>query len=136
MNAEVRDYWRRAQTTIETAAALAASDPDSAVSRAYYAAFYAVSALFLLEGRAFTRHATLENAVHRDLVKAGRWDVALGAAFSALLVLRDVGDYGGSRHATSEDARGAVENARRILAAVTRDAGERLNAFGSIENGE
>ena len=136
MNAEVRDYWHRAQTTIETADTLTASDPDSAVSRAYYAAFYAVSALFLLEDRAFTRHATLENAVHRDLVKAGRWDVGLGAAFSALLVLRDVGDYGGSHHATPEDARGAVENARRILSAVTRDAGERLVALGSRENGK
>lgn len=124
MNAEARDYWHRAKTSVETAAALSESDPDSSVSRAYYAAFYAVSALFLLDGRAFTRHATLENAVHRDLVKSGRWSVELGAAFSSLRLLRDVGDYGGNRHATTEDAHGAVENARHILAAVTRDAGE------------
>jgi len=132
VNAETRDAWQRARTTIETAASLAAHDPDSAVSRAYYAAFYAVSALFLLDGHTFVRHATVENAVHRDLVKKGRWDVELGAAFSALLLLRGVGDYGGMRHATLTDARGAVEKARRILVAVARETGWQLDETGTV----
>ena len=51
---------------------------DSAASRAYYAAFHAVTALFGLEGRTFAKHSALEAAVHRDLVKTGKWASDLG----------------------------------------------------------
>lgn len=132
MNAEVRDNWLRAQTALVTAAALAESDPDAAVSRAYYAAFYAVTALFLLEGRSFARHAGIQIAVHRDLVHTGRWEAALGADFSSLFLLRNVGDYGGIKHATTQDACGAVENARRILVAVARETGWQQNETGTV----
>ena len=65
--------WSRAQDALESASVLIGVDPDSAASRAYYAAFYAVSALFALEGRSFNKHTALESAVHRDLVRTGKW---------------------------------------------------------------
>jgi len=34
-----RNQWERAQRTVKTAVALIESDPESAASRAYYAAF-------------------------------------------------------------------------------------------------
>jgi uncharacterized protein (UPF0332 family) len=64
------------------------------VSRAYYAAFHAATALFALDGRIFTKHAALEAAVHRDLVKDGKWPGELGRDFSFCVELRGVGDYG------------------------------------------
>jgi hypothetical protein len=37
----------------------------------------------------------VEAAVHRDLVKSGRWDPSLARAYSELVILRQTGDYGG-----------------------------------------
>ena len=67
-----RTEWDRAVDALrESRLLLANSGLDGVVSRAYYAVFHAVTALFALEGRAFTKHSALEAAVHRDLVKAG-----------------------------------------------------------------
>jgi len=91
---------------------------DDAVSRAYYAAFHAVSALFTLEGREFHRHTAIRAAVHRDLVKSGRWPSSLGEAYSYLVRLRETGDYGGRSHVAAEEAREALVAAREIMSAV------------------
>lgn len=40
--------WQRALRTLETAKQDARTDPDSAASRAYYAAFHALTAIFAL----------------------------------------------------------------------------------------
>ena len=67
MNREAADLWERAGRALKTAEHWSQEDPDASVSRSYYAAFYAVSALFVVEGRTFAKHAAVEAAVHRDL---------------------------------------------------------------------
>lgn len=57
MNQEAADFWTRALQALRTASRTASADPDAAASRAYYAAFYAVSALFALEEKTFSRHS-------------------------------------------------------------------------------
>ena len=90
--------WNRAVDTLRDAHLLLANGRfDSAASRAYYAAFHAVTALFALEGRNLVKHSALAAAVHRDLVKAGRWSTDLGQDFSFCGELRGVGDYGDRR---------------------------------------
>ncbi len=64
-------FWDRAEKAQIVARHDLQISPDAAASRAYYAAFYAVSALFALEGRTFRKHSALEAAVHHDLVKMG-----------------------------------------------------------------
>ena len=89
------DQWDRAVDALRDAHLLLANSGfDGAASRAVYAAFHAVTALFALEGHVFTKHSALEAAVHRDLVKAGRWSADLGRDFSFCAELRGVGDYG------------------------------------------
>ena len=73
MTPEIEALWSRAIRSLWSARTIAGEDPDSAASRAYYAAFHAVTVLFKFEGRDFQRHTALEAAVHRDLVKAGKW---------------------------------------------------------------
>ena len=69
-----RIEWDRARDALRDAHLLLSNGGfDGAASRAYYAAFHAVTALFALEGRIFAKHSALEAAVHRDLVKPGRW---------------------------------------------------------------
>ena len=126
MTPEIENYWMRALQALQTAETLAESDPDAAASRAYYAAFYAVSALLAFKGISFSKHTAIERTVHRDLVRAGLWPMELGAGFSWLATLRYTGDYGGEDHVQPEDARIAVEKARLILQAVKDSAPEPL----------
>ncbi len=118
MNADAQTQWARAVRTLQTAELLVEADPDSAASRAYYAAFHAVSALFALTGQEYTKHSALEAAVHRDLVHAGLWNTALGQDYTFLAELRITGDYGGAKRVAAREAREAVLCARRILDAV------------------
>lgn len=112
------DLWQRTEEALRTAEADLAVSFDAAASRAYYAAFYAVSALFALEGREFVKHSAVHAAVHRDLVKNGRWPLDLGKDYSRLLRLRETGDYGGGRHIQEKEAREALSAATRIRGAV------------------
>ena len=118
MTIEVEDLWQRAETSLKAARALLSVDPDSAASRAYYAAFHGVSALFCAEGKTFSKHTAVLAAVHRDLVNTGRWTKELGADYSSLQVLRQIGDYGGGSHVEERDAVAAVDAAARIIEAV------------------
>jgi uncharacterized protein len=123
---EIEDYWRRALQALQTAETLADSDPDASASRAYYAAFYAVSALLAFQGVSFSKHTAIERAVHRDLVRTGLWPADVGAGFSWLATLRYTGDYGGEEHVQPEDAKTAVDKARLILRTVRDSAPEPL----------
>lgn len=118
MNEEAIGFWNRALKTSQSAKSLLLSDPDSSVSRSYYAAFYAVSALFVLQGRTFSKHSAVESAVHRDLVRPGHWPKELGAEYSSLLALRATGDYGGLEHVSEDEAEEAIQAVQRILQAV------------------
>ncbi len=118
MNDEAAAFWRRAERTLHSARQIAQHDPDNAAGMAYYAAFYAVSALFAQDGRFFRKHTELETAVHRDLVKAGKWNIELGQCFSRLAELRDTGHYGVMEHVAPDQSHEALDWADRILHAV------------------
>ena len=132
MSSYPQDLWQRAIAALGTAKHLLAVDPDATASRAYYAAFYAVSAYFALEGKTFTRHSAVEAAVHRDLVKAGVWPSELGTKYSRLAELRRRGDYGGADHVLPDEASEAVEAAAEILQVV---AGAKPGDFVLSEHG-
>ena len=88
------------------------------MSRAYYAAFYAVSAHFALEGRYFKSHRGLAVAVSQQLVKEGVWSQELGKVFGLLMEGRYTADYGGIEHVTEQRASEAIHDAEHILSAV------------------
>jgi len=115
---EVLALWKRALKTLKTAEGLVSSDSDSASSRAYYAAFYAVSALFAHEDKSFKKHSGVEVAVHRDLVRTGRWAGSLGSEYTSLRNMRAVSDYGGAKHVSDEETAQAVKISARVLKAV------------------
>jgi uncharacterized protein (UPF0332 family) len=110
--------WQRADKALMVARAVLSLDPDTAASRAYFAALYAVSAHFAFGGRTFKKHTAIEAAVHRDLVKAGIWSRELGEKYSMLAEMRGTGDYGTLEHVSDKEARNAVQAADDILRAV------------------
>jgi len=119
VTSDAADLWGRAEEALAAAEALRTVSPDGAASRAYYAAFHAVSALFAQDGRSFTRHTAIEAAVHRDLVRTGRLSTDDGRAFSRLVAWRQIGDYGGGRHVHPDQADQAIASARQVVAAVS-----------------
>ena len=118
MNSEAMDLWERAKQALHAAGSNLVIDSDTAASRAYYAAFYAVSARFALEGKTFKKHSAVQAAVHRDLVKPGLWRENLGEGYTQLMKLRYTGDYGVGQHIMPEDAEEAVNTAAKILRAI------------------
>ena len=113
--------WQRALRTLASGTQLIKTDPDSAASRAYYAAFHALTAMFALRGQTFIKHSALRGALHRDLIKAGHWDVELGRAYDFLMDMRETGDYGGLVRVKPIDAEMALDKAKTIIEAVKQN---------------
>ena len=128
----MRDFadseWKRALCSLETAKRNARRDPDSAASRAYYAAFHALTALFALRGQTFTKHSAIRAALHRDLVKPGEWSADLGEAYQIVFDLREKGDYGGLMCVSRDEAKTAIDKAAKIIEAVK-------NPYPELEQG-
>ena len=118
MSDDAGKYWRRSQLAMKSARQNIAIDEATACNRAYYAAFYAVSALFALEGKRFKRHTGVEAAVHRDLVNTGRWPKELGTTYSELHMRRTASDYDIEACLSAEEANDSVEKAEKIIEAV------------------
>lgn len=116
---EIVELWQRAQEGLRaTSTLLAAGFPDFAAARAYYAAFYAASALLLSEGKVFRSHRGVVALIHRDYVRTGRLSVDIGRILSTLSDLRGVGDYGGAAHVSHAEANVALIEAQQFLEAV------------------
>jgi uncharacterized protein (UPF0332 family) len=118
VNAEVADFLRRADEALRAGRHVLSVSPDAAGSRAYYAVFYAASALFANQGKTFSKHSALEAAIHRDLVRPGVWSRQAGEAYSNLARLRTIGDYGGGQHLLADQASTALDAAEAIVRTV------------------
>ena len=68
----VRYWWNKAHDSLRSAhRELAAHAYTFAINRAYYALFYAVSALLLEQERQFSKHSGVRAAFNRDIVRPG-----------------------------------------------------------------
>jgi uncharacterized protein (UPF0332 family) len=92
---EVVRYWLdQAREALASARSEAAARRfNFGVNRAYYACFYAVSAILLSEGRKFVKHSGVRAALHRHLVKTGRVGLELGEFYDLLFRRRGQADY-------------------------------------------
>ncbi|MEE9295686.1 MAG: HEPN domain-containing protein [Phycisphaerae bacterium] len=120
------DYWRlRADEAVASARSeLGAGRPRFAINRAYYACFYAASALLLGDGRKFVRHAGVRAALHKHFVKTGRLDRTFGALYDRLFAWRQEADYGELVDFDEAPAAHAVEESRRFVDELKRLAAE------------
>ncbi len=114
----IRSQWTKAMRSLAAAEATLDTDPDSAASRAYYAAFHGVTAVLASRGMEFTKHTAVRAALHRDLIQSGAISANLGRDYDFLLDLRETADYGGVAEASLTSATKAIEKARTILSAL------------------
>lgn len=111
----------RAQKSIEAANELALKGfYDFAASRAYYATFYAATAVLLNEGLEFSKHSGVISSIHQRFVKTGKLSREHGKNLNWLFELRNLGDYGGTSHVSAPQAAQAIKAAQEFLGAVRR----------------
>ena len=116
---EIQANLERSENAIEAAEKLLSDGyPDFAASRAYYAVFYAATALLLNEDMEFSKHSGVIAAIHKGFVKTGRLERETGKELNWLFELRNIGDYGVTIHVPQQEARRAIEAARRFFIAV------------------
>lgn len=90
----VRYWWNKATGSLAAARRdLAAQDFALAMNRAYYAAFYAASALLLEQGKKFKKHTGVRAAFNREVIKAGQLATRHGELYNRLFQDRVSADY-------------------------------------------
>lgn len=88
-----------------------------AVSRSYYAVFYAAEEALLALGETRSKHSGVISAFGRFIVRAGGVDEATGRLLRSLFERRNDADYAGVPM-SSERAEAAIRDAERFVEAV------------------
>lgn len=85
-----------------------------AVSRAYYAAFYAAEEALLALGETRSKHSGVLAAFEKLVVREGGLDPAIGRLLRSLFRRRNEADYG-AVPASREEAEEATRDAERVV---------------------
>ena len=86
---EIAANLERAEQSIQAARQLASGGYyDFAASRAYYAAFYAATAVLLSEESEFSKHSAVIAFIHQRYVKTGKLSKEQGKSLNWLFELR------------------------------------------------
>lgn len=124
---EVSEYWmEKAREALASAASeMAARRFPFAANRAYYACFYAASAVLLCAGRKFSKHSGVRGAVHQDLVKTTLLDAQWGKAYDRLFETRQAADYMDLFELEEDQAVELVDLARGFVTEMMRLFGDK-----------
>ena len=116
---EIAANVERAEASLQAAKTLAQEGfYDFVASRAYYAAFYAATALLLCDELEFSKHSGVISAIHQYFIRTGRLDERYGKDLNWLFELRGIGDYGAMVHVSQRDAEKAISKAEGFLRAA------------------
>lgn len=92
---------------------------DDASSRAYYAAFSAVSALLLSKGLAFSSHGQVIGAFNREYVKTGIFPAEFAGVLQELFEARQLSDYDPLPAISLEDAQSHIASAEKMVESIS-----------------
>jgi uncharacterized protein (UPF0332 family) len=126
LDAAIRQMLRKARRKLAAATrALGAEDWDDASSRAYYAAFHAVSAVLWKRGLTYSSHGQTLGAFNRECVASAEFPREFTRILTRLFENRQLGDYDVTDSIDREMARRDVDDARRIVEACATYLEER-----------
>ena len=97
---------------------LASGDHEDAVSRAYCAAFHAMTAALASRDLEAKTHAGARRLFALHFVTTGLVSVDVGRSIESLQRDRQSGDYDPAPLLSGDDAESAVESAERVMAAI------------------
>jgi uncharacterized protein (UPF0332 family) len=108
----------RSRQEIDAARLLADGDfAAQAISRAYYAAFYAAEQALASLGESRSKHSGVIAAFGKLVIREGELDEKIGRVLRSLFEQRNDVDYG-EAVASREDAERAIRDAERFIDAV------------------
>jgi uncharacterized protein (UPF0332 family) len=108
----------RSRRELEAARLLAMNDfAAQAISRAYYAAFYAAESALTSLGQTRSKHSGVVAAFGRQVVRERGVDQETGRILRSLFEQRNNSDYG-EADASRSDAEFAIRDAQRFVDAV------------------
>ena len=127
----VRSMFQKAEEKLRSAENSLASDFfDDASSRAYYAAFHAVTAVLGSKGLSYASHGQTIGAFNREIVKAGILEPGAFRKIQRLFADRQTGDYDASSSITAEQAAHDIEDARWLVEKCQDIIGESVKENG------
>ncbi len=119
MKPETRAWLEKASHALNAARRnLTAEDADNAISRAYYAAFYAATAALNEVNLATKSHKGTHKLFYREYIDSGKIDSHHNQAFSRLFQNRQAADYTFGATFSPETALDAIEQAEAFVEAV------------------
>jgi uncharacterized protein (UPF0332 family) len=133
-DAAIRQMLLKARRKLAAAKrSLDAQDSDDASSRAYYAAFHAVSAVLWRRGLTYSSHAQTLGAFNRECVASGEFPKEFTRILARLFDDRQLGDYDAAHSIERETAERDVADAprRRAMREVPRTSYERPGRIAS-----
>ena len=119
MKAEVAALLDLADEKLRAARVLLAADaPGDAASRAYYAAFHAVTAALLSIDHTYSSHGQVLGAFNRHFVHSGQLPRDFTTVLTRLYEDRQSGDYDFASGVGMDEAGQDVDDAQRIVSAL------------------
>lgn len=91
---------------------------SSACNRAYYACFYAASALLYSKGLSFGKHSAVLAAFRQHFVKTGEFDAKWSKIYEVVMSSRQIGDYEINLRIEKEQASSMLSEARAFVEEV------------------
>jgi uncharacterized protein (UPF0332 family) len=121
-NRDEGKYWlKRAGSALSASKALVVEELfDDAISRSYYAMFYAAKALLVQDGVIVgSKHSAIVAAFGREYAKAGKIDPRYHQMLIADFEWRQKADYDVFWHADRETAQGRVADAQEFVSLIS-----------------
>lgn len=115
----LQDALQRAGHTLAAATALIESGhPTDAVSRAYYAAFHALTGLLMSQGLEPRSHRGALHLFNVHFVRPGRFPTATNRSLAGMQRARELADYDASVRFDEADARAELGQAEAFVRQV------------------
>ena len=121
MNEEILALLAKAKSKLKTARIdFENGQFEDSISRSYYSAFNAISALLLTKNLNFSSHNQTIGAFNREFVKSGIFPKEYTAILQGLFEDRQASDYDAITTFTSDVTLEAIQDTERILDNVER----------------
>jgi uncharacterized protein (UPF0332 family) len=115
----LRLYMENAHEVLDVARLNLGNDYyGSACNRAYYAVFYAASALLFSKGMSFGKHSAVLSAFRQHFIKTSELDVKWSEIYQRIMSHRQIGDYDINLRVEKEQAVGDVRDAQAFVEEV------------------
>ncbi|MBQ9991272.1 MAG: HEPN domain-containing protein [Lachnospiraceae bacterium] len=115
----IKYRYDRAGETLEVAKELFGNGKfKDANNRSYYAAYYAMRAVYTLQGKDFKKHKTLLAEFNKEFVATEIFPRTIGRKISMLALVREQSDYNDFYIASSAESQQQVEIAEELIKLV------------------